>query len=197
MAEAVIDLLGELLPDSGLLTVEDAHFMDEASADLFGYLAALVGATSWLICVTRRDGAGPLRRTRGARDPHRAAAARGRRDATELAHLATAEAPIPQHRIDALVARSAGNPLFLRELLAVATEGDALEDLPDSVEQVVAARIDRLSPDDRHLLRRISVLGQSFPHELLARRGRRRPRRVRPRMGAARRVRASATGSVS
>ncbi len=29
--------------------------MDEASADLFGTLAASVGATSWLICVTRRD----------------------------------------------------------------------------------------------------------------------------------------------
>ena len=29
-------LLANLLPDSGLLTVEDAHFMDESSADLFG-----------------------------------------------------------------------------------------------------------------------------------------------------------------
>ncbi len=102
MAEAVIDLLGELLPDSGLLTVEDAHFMDEASADLFGYLAALVGPSSWLICVTRRDGASAFvapedHATRIALGPLEVA------DATELAHLATADAPIPQHRIDALV----------------------------------------------------------------------------------------------
>jgi class 3 adenylate cyclase/tetratricopeptide (TPR) repeat protein len=166
MAEAVIDLLGELLPDSGLLTVEDAHFMDEASADLFGYLAALVGPSSWLICVTRRDGASAF----AAPEEHATRIALGPLevgDATELAHLATADAPIPQHRIDALVARSAGNPLFLLDLLAVATERDALDELPDSVERVVTARIDRLSPDDRRLLRRISVLGQSFPYELL------------------------------
>ncbi len=167
MAEAVIDLLADLLPDSGLLTVEDAHFMDEASADLFGHLAALVGASSWLICVTRRDGVGVFvapeeYATRLELPPL------GVDEATELAHLATADAPLPQHRIDVLVARAAGNPLFLRELLAVASQGDELEELPDSVEQVVAARIDRLSPDDRTLLRRISVLGQSFPHELLA-----------------------------
>ncbi len=166
MAEAVIDMLAELLPESGLLTVEDAHFMDEASADLFGYLAALVGATSWLICVTRRDGTGVFvapeeTATRVALPPL------GVEEATELAHLATADAPIPQHRIDALVERSAGNPLFLLELLAVTAQGETLEELPESVEQVVAARIDRLSRDDRHLLRRISVLGQSFPHELL------------------------------
>ncbi len=166
MAEAVIDMLAELLPDSGLLTVEDAHFMDEASADLFGYLAALVGASSWLICVTRRDGTGVFvapeeHATRVALGPL------GVEEGTELAHLATADAPIPQHRIDALVERSAGNPLFLLELLAVTAQGETLEELPESVEQVVAARIDRLSRDDRHLLRRISVLGQSFPHELL------------------------------
>ena len=29
--------------------------MDEASADLFGHLAAAVGATSWLWCTTRSD----------------------------------------------------------------------------------------------------------------------------------------------
>ncbi len=166
MAEAVIDLLGELLPDSGLLTVEDAHFMDEASADLFGYLAALVGPSSWLICVTRRDGGSAF----VAPVEHTTCIALGPLEvdeATELAHLATADAPIPQHRIDALVERSAGNPLFLLELLEVATEGEALAELPDSVEQVVAARIDRLSAGDRRLLRRISVLGQSFPYEVL------------------------------
>ena len=40
--------------------------------------------------------------------------------------------------------------------------------MPDTVEDVIAARIDRLSRDDRHLLRRMSVLGQSFPADLLA-----------------------------
>ena len=44
--------------------------------------------------------------------------------------------------------------------------GASVDTLPDSVEEVVAARIDRLSSDDRHLLRRLSVLGQSAPLDL-------------------------------
>ena len=38
LAEAVIVLLAVLLPQAGLITIEDVHFMDEASADLFSHL---------------------------------------------------------------------------------------------------------------------------------------------------------------
>ncbi len=55
LAEVTIALLAVLLPQSGLITVEDAHFMDEASADLFGHVARAVRLTSWIWCVTRRD----------------------------------------------------------------------------------------------------------------------------------------------
>ena len=55
LARVVIDLLAVLLPEAGLFVIEDAHNMDEASADLFGHLAAAVGATSWLWCTTRSD----------------------------------------------------------------------------------------------------------------------------------------------
>ncbi|HTZ08098.1 MAG TPA: tetratricopeptide repeat protein, partial [Acidimicrobiales bacterium] len=67
----------------------------------------------------------------------------------------------------ALAERSGGNPLFLRELVASARSAEELDELPDSVEAVIAARIDRLRPDDRNLLRRASVLGRSFPRLLL------------------------------
>ena len=45
--------------------------------------------------------------------------------------------------------------------------GDSVEALPDSIEEVVAARIDRLPSEDRYLLRRLSVLGRSFSLDLL------------------------------
>ncbi len=161
LAEALIELLVHLLPQAGLLTVEDAHFMDEASADLFGTLAASAGATSWLICVTRRDVetgfVGPRDAARLELGPLDEATA------TTLAELATHDAPLADHDLRRLVRRSDGNPLFLRELLAAAVGGAAVDALPDSVEEVVAARIDRLSSDDRHLLRRLSVLGESAP----------------------------------
>ena len=74
---------------------------------------------------------------------------------------------MPPHEIGVIVERSGGNPLFLRELLAAARGGETVEALPDSIDEVIAARIDRLSADDRHLIRRISVLGQTSSFELL------------------------------
>ena len=75
LASVVIELLAKLLPDAGLFVIEDAHNMDEASADLFGHLAAAVGATSWLWCTTRSDVSLRLRRPRGDQHPDRARAA--------------------------------------------------------------------------------------------------------------------------
>jgi class 3 adenylate cyclase/tetratricopeptide (TPR) repeat protein len=168
LAEAVIALLALLLPQAGLITIEDVHFMDEASADLFGHLAQVVHLTSWLWCLTRRDvGSGfiapddtPI--TRLELGPLSQA------EAAELALAATHETPLPGREIELLVDRSGGNPLFVRELVAAVLNGDALGALPDSIEDVVVARIDRLPVIDRQLLRRMSVLGQSFSADLLA-----------------------------
>ena len=165
LADAIFELLGYLLPQSVLLSVEDAHFMDEASADLFETLSASVGATSWLICVTRRDvetgfvGAADCTRIElGPLDDD---------GATRLAELATHDTPLAANELGLLVKRSGGNPLFLRELLTAAMGGASVDALPDSVEEVVAARIDRLARHDRHLLRRLSVLGPSASLDLL------------------------------
>jgi class 3 adenylate cyclase len=168
LAENVIALLAVLLPQSGLITIEDVHFMDEASADLFGHLARVVHLTSWLWCLTRRDvGSGfiapddtPI--TRLELGPLNQA------EAAELALAATHETPLPDRAIELLVDRSGGNPLFVRELVAAVLNGDALGTLPDSIEDVVVARIDRLPVVDRQLLRRMSVLGQSFSSDLLS-----------------------------
>ncbi|MFZ0251547.1 MAG: adenylate/guanylate cyclase domain-containing protein [Acidimicrobiales bacterium] len=168
LAEVVIALLAHLLPQSGLITIEDSHFMDEPSADLFAHLARAVHATEWLWCLTRRDvGTGfvapddsPMIRVE--LEPLSEA------EATELAMAATRESPVPDREIRSLVARSGGNPLFVRELVAAVLNGDSIDVLPDSIEDVVVARIDRLSSLDRGLLRRMSVLGQSFDRELLA-----------------------------
>ena len=165
LAQAVVDLLAGLLPTSGVLCIDDAHFMDEASADLFGHLAEAVGLTSWLICIARRDLVG------GFTAPDDLASRidvgpLDRGDALELAHRVTSDHALSPRVIDALVDRSGGNPLFLRELLAAALAGSDVDNLPDTVDGVVAARIDSLATDDRFLLRQLSVLGQSFPIEL-------------------------------
>jgi tetratricopeptide (TPR) repeat protein len=85
--------------------------------------------------------------------------------AAELVRLAAGDG-LDDAAVAAIVTRAAGNPLFLQEL--VASAGDGAEELPDTVGAVVGTRIDRLSPDDRALLRWASVLGVLFDGDVIA-----------------------------
>jgi tetratricopeptide (TPR) repeat protein len=87
--------------------------------------------------------------------------------AAALVHAATEASPLSPHEIEALTNRAGGNPLFLRELVEAARTGQRVEELPGSVEAAVTARIDQLPPDDRALLRRLAVLGETFSEDLL------------------------------
>jgi len=166
LAQAMADLFGAMFATPTLLTIEDTHWMDEASADILTHLSDVVGGRPWLVCVTRRvhDGgfaAGPGQAVVLALAPL------DQNDAAELIHRATEATPLPPHEIAALAERSGGNPLFLRELVAAAQDARGIDSLPDTIEAVIASRIDQLSPVDRNLLRRASVLGRSFPRALL------------------------------
>ena len=57
---------------------------------------------------------------------------------------------------------AAGNPLFLIEMTALAREGDGELFVPDSLRALLGARLDQLSPEERHLLQCASVEGEIF-----------------------------------
>jgi tetratricopeptide (TPR) repeat protein len=79
-------------------------------------------------------------------------------------------APLPRHLAQEIVTKAAGNPFFVEELAwSVATHADrhtALP-LPDTVQAVVAARIDRLPPVAKQLLQIAAVIGTTVPVSLL------------------------------
>lgn len=62
--------------------------------------------------------------------------------------------------------RAAGNPLFLEQLLRAAQEGSAAS-LPDSIQSLVLARMDRLEPDHKRALQAAAVIGQRFHADAL------------------------------
>ena len=64
------------------------------------------------------------------------------------------------------VKRAEGNPLFLEQLLRAAEESSD-EDVPASIQSLVLARMDRLSPTDKEALQAASVLGQRFSLDAL------------------------------
>ena len=86
----------------------------------------------------------------------------------QMSELVDPDNPLAPGAAQALVARSGGHPLFLRELVLAASRGERIDDLPLSVEELVSVQIDALAPRRRSLLRRAAVLGDSFTLGLLA-----------------------------
>jgi tetratricopeptide (TPR) repeat protein len=68
---------------------------------------------------------------------------------------------VPPDQIGQLVEQSAGNPLFLEELIRATAERKTGE-LPETVTAMIQARIGRLAAGARRVLRAASVFGENF-----------------------------------
>ena len=167
LREVILRFVRGRLPGWALIEFEDAHLMDEASAELLHALEQELPLLPWLVVVTRRDTESGFVAAPG---PHLVLLELAPLDPDEtlaLAHAVTESSPLPPHVVRTAAERSGGSPQFLRDLLRAAAEGSS--DLPDSVEAAATTRMDRLGPADRELIRRASVLGVSFhPHHLEA-----------------------------
>ncbi len=166
---AITSLLEALLEQPAMLLFEDVHWMDDASSELLRHLGTQVSTRGWFACVTRRPVDGGFSAATGT-PPVPALTLRldplPDKDARKLAASA-AGSDLSAADLDAIAERAGGNPLFIQELVG-ASDGDAeLDELPESVEAVVASRIDGLAPSDRALLRWASVLGVAFPGDLV------------------------------
>lgn len=164
-------LLGHLLDSPTLIVFDDVHWMDDASSELLRYLGTQLPTRPWLACTTRRPGEDGFAAATGT-PPLPALTLRldplPEDDARALAVAAAGDRRLTDDEVSALMERAAGNPLFLRELASVGEKTEVAEDLPDTVETLVATRIDQLGPGDRALLRWASVLGVSFSGALIA-----------------------------
>ncbi len=93
-------------------------------------------------------------------------------DARRLLHHLLANRPIAAELEEAILRRAEGNPFFLEELvfsLGPSATAANVTALPDTVQAVVAARIDRLGEEAKWLLQSASILGRNFPVPLLER----------------------------
>ena len=145
-----------------LVAVEDIHWAD---AETLSLLAAITRATAMsrsVLAMTTRPEGDPL-------DAHWRALAGGAAMITvDLSPLSPVDAlSIARRFINAdafamqCVERADGNPLFLEQLLRSA--GDLTDGrLPSSIQNVVLARTDLLSVEDRRAIQAASVLGQRF-----------------------------------
>ena len=163
-------LLGHLLDSPTLLVFDDVHWMDDASSELLRHLGGQLSTRPWLACTTRRPIEGGFAAAEGT-PPLPALTLRleplPEDDARKLVVAAAGGRQLTDEELAALMERGAGNPLFLQELASVGHAAEEAEELPESVEALVATRIDQLAPGDRALLRWASVLGVSFSGALI------------------------------
>jgi DNA-binding CsgD family transcriptional regulator/tetratricopeptide (TPR) repeat protein len=158
-----------------LLVLEDLHWADRATRDLVAFLARTLRSGRVTLAVSYRSD--ELHR----RHPLRPLLAELVRlpavERLELAPFTRAElaehleaiagAPLPAEQVEAIHARSEGNPFYAEQLLA-AGAGDAHVELPATLAEVLLARVQGLSEPAQQVLRVAAVAGRRVPHRLLA-----------------------------
>ncbi|MEX0985001.1 MAG: adenylate/guanylate cyclase domain-containing protein [Actinomycetota bacterium] len=157
--EVVGTFLSFAMREPTWIHVEDAHLMDGSSAELFRSLLGDLGERPWLITLTRRDASAPVGPPDHERVREIGLGPLSQAAVEELLERATERSPLLPHLVATIAERSGGNPQFALDLAQVAAEGGAL---PESIETAAMARIDALTPADRALVRRASVLGVTF-----------------------------------
>jgi class 3 adenylate cyclase/tetratricopeptide (TPR) repeat protein len=171
----------EALADGKPLVVmlEDVESAERPLLDLIDHLARAGRGSFLVLCAARTE----LLEQRPAWSDH--AIWLEPLDEDESARLLAelAGAPLDPRVAARISEAAAGNPLFAEELLRMLVDDGRLErrgerwvstavlgDLaaPESVQAVIAARLDHLDPDDRFVLQAASVVGQEFSREALA-----------------------------
>jgi class 3 adenylate cyclase/tetratricopeptide (TPR) repeat protein len=164
-----------------LLVFEDLHWIDTETQALLESLVESLPTARLLLLVNYRPeyqhGWGSKTYYAQLRlDPLPAASA------DELLHALLGDDPSLQPLTQLLITRTEGNPFFLEESVRTLVEtgvlvgepgayrlGQALppSQVPATVQAVLAARIDRLPPEEKRLLQTAAVIGMEVPLSLL------------------------------
>ena len=165
-----------------LLVVEDIHWSDDGSLDLIDHLARTCqGAPMMIVCLARPIlferrpawGEGLSAQTRMSLEPL------SRREGRALMETILRKAPeIPQDLRELIVGGAEGNPFYIEEIIKMLIDQRvivpgaeqwrieshqlAAARVPPTLTGVLQARVDALTPLERAVLQRASVVGRVF-----------------------------------
>jgi class 3 adenylate cyclase/tetratricopeptide (TPR) repeat protein len=150
-----------------VLVFDDLHWADDAVLDFLDELVASFSPTRLLVLGTARPEL--LERRPGWNDdaPSRVLVRLdplSPTETSELLHELANDLEIDVEVEQGLLERAAGNPLYAEEFVRMLSEGRRDPDaaLPHSVQGIVAARLDALTPDEKAFLQDACVVGQVF-----------------------------------
>ncbi|MGH3111243.1 MAG: ATP-binding protein [Gaiellaceae bacterium] len=144
---------------------EDVHWADSSEIALLGYLAQHLRESSAMLVATARPelldaqptwGSGFGAQTTLPLDPL------SRDEAEALAVQLVGKTSGAGFDVGRLAEIAEGNPLFLEELAASVVELGESDDLPITVREAIAARIDAMPAEPRNALLSAAVIGKTF-----------------------------------
>ena len=152
-----------------VLEIEDLHWIDASSEECLAALVERMAGVPLLLLVTYRPGYRPAwidksYVTQVALHP-----------LSSEDSLRVVQAVLPERRLSTpavphLLAKAEGNPFFLEELAQMVAEQGvnvSSSTVPDTVQAVLMARIDRLPATAKHLLQAAAVIGKDVALPLL------------------------------
>src|SRR5829696_1973566 len=149
-----------------VLVFEDVHWAEEPLLDLIEHLAERVKDVPLLIvCLARPElldirpgwSGGRLRAAAIALEPLAPA------ESEELLDALLADRQLSTSERKTLLEKTEGNPLFVEETTRMLLEGGtSSKRIPDTLQAMIAARIDRLRRNEKRLLQRAAVIGRIF-----------------------------------
>jgi class 3 adenylate cyclase/tetratricopeptide (TPR) repeat protein len=160
-----------------VLVVEDLHWADDALLDFLDYLVDWAAEVPLLVVATARPELLVRRPGWGGGKPNAATFSVSPLSEEDTARLVAAllgQALLPVELQAALLARAGGNPLYAEEYVRMLVDRGFLRraggtwrlerpdesPLPETVQGIIAARLDVLSPEEKALLQDAAVLGK-------------------------------------
>ncbi len=158
-----------------VMIFEDLHWLDDASREILEKAVAHAGNTRMMIITTHRPEYRPNWQTDGAYTQLRLRPL-GESDAARIVS-ARAGGAVPPDVEERILRKADGNPFYLEELTRalvedgtlVARDGQVVATrrsdeirIPDTIGEVLGARIDRLRPAAKRVAQVASVLGRQF-----------------------------------
>jgi DNA-binding winged helix-turn-helix (wHTH) protein/tetratricopeptide (TPR) repeat protein len=150
-----------------VIVVEDVHWIDRTSEEFLALLIGHMVAARILLIVTYRPGYSPPWSDRSYATQITIAPLNPSDSARLLASVAGGAAT-GDDVSRAILERGEGNPLFLEEL-ACAVSDQAAASIPETVQGVIMARLDRLPDVAKRVLQTASVVGRDVPLRVLTR----------------------------
>jgi len=175
-----------------VIAIDDLHWVDETSIEFIIHLFQLANRLPILfICSFRPERSSPawkVKQTAETDYSHRYTeinlSSLSNKDTNILIDNLFAEEDLPVDIRKMILAKSEGNPFFLEEVIRALIDSNVITHdansgklraishidemmIPDSLQALLVARIDRLGDTSKHILQKASVIGRSFYYQVL------------------------------